>query len=187
MKKKFDTIFEAAVTRFSRGGYLVGDYVKFAKGFKNNDAYKALGTNIKQLLDEMESSKLHLRVVGIVDNNTPRYPGNPDTMTGDVTLDIALDNGGGRYTHYTKIPACCVEGLELDGVNYPAFDDSLIRPNGTQIKPMEYSVTETDSFKTDKGGKISSTDHTLPAQNVKIPANEPATGNPYTTNYLKDF
>jgi hypothetical protein len=183
MKKKFHAIFEAALTRYSRGGFLVGDYVKFAKNFKTNDAYKMLGNNVKQLLDEMESAKLHLRVVGIVDNNTPRFPGNPDTMTGDVTLDIALDNGGGRYTHYTKIPACCVEQMQTDGINYPAFDPSLIRPNGTQIKPLEYSVKETESFKADRGeGKAVCIDHSLPTQNAKIPAQQPT-----TARYLKSF
>ena len=46
-RRKFLTLLETYMTRFERGGYLVGDVFKFNGGFKNSDAYKKLGTNTK--------------------------------------------------------------------------------------------------------------------------------------------
>jgi hypothetical protein len=47
----------------------------------------------------MIETGLHVRVVGIKDTTSPRYPGNPQTSYADVSLTLALDSGGGRYTH----------------------------------------------------------------------------------------
>ena len=101
-EKKFLTLFESYFSRYERGGFLVGDVFKFNDGFKSTEGYKKLGQNTKDMIDQMIESGLHVRVVGIKDTTSPRYPGNPQTSSTDVELTLALDNGGGRYTHYER-------------------------------------------------------------------------------------
>jgi hypothetical protein len=195
MSKTFLQLCESNIARFTRGGFLVGDFLKFVDGFKSHEPYKKMGANVHQMIDDMISTGLHVRVVGINDVNPTRYPGNPETMNGDVVLNIALDNGGGRYTHYCTIPVCCVEPVE----HYPnlaPMPDSVIRPNGTIIKPEEF-VVNTDNkqavdqtMHADQHGTKKAVEITLPTKNVKIPS-ETVTGakspavDGYTINYMK--
>lgn len=198
MTKKFEQIYESALTRASRGGFLVGDYIKFADGFKSKEPYKLLAQNVKDLIADIMSAGLNVQIVGIVDKNTPRFPGNPDTMTGDVVLNIALDNGGGRYTHYCTIPSCCVEPVDFYP-NLAPFPDSVVRPNGTTLTPVEHKMecdnqeVEDQTLKCDQSGKLKHTEITLPTKNVKLPnthtvkgAKTPSVGD-YSIKYLKDF
>jgi hypothetical protein len=127
----------------------------------------------------MLKSDLHIRVVGINDKNNTRYPGNPETMNGDVVVNIALDNGGGRYTHYCTVPRCCVVPITDFYPNVaPAFSDNLVRPNGTIIKPIEYMVNKDNldailqTRKTSQsfGDSLKETDLDLPTKQVKLKA-----------------
>jgi hypothetical protein len=175
MAKKFLTVCESALTRYARGGFLTGDVVKFVDGFKSHDPYKCLGDNVKGLIDEIIAAGLNIRVVGINDMDPQRYPGNPETMTGKVVINIALDNGGGRYTHYCTVPSCCVEPVD----HYPnlaPLPDGVVRPNQTIIKPIEFksgevnSEVEDQTGMADQGGKKKAVLVKLPTKNVKLPA-----------------
>lgn len=195
MTKKFLTVCESALTRFARGGFLVGDVIKFKDGFARNDAYKSLASNVQGMVDEIIASKLNVRVVGINDVTSPRYPGNPETMTGEVVLNIALDNGGGRYTHYCTIPACCVEPVD----HYPnlaPLPDDVVRPNGTIIKPQEVELNKDNklaanqTLNADQDGKLKPVVVSLPTKNTKLPAITPkgATSpavDSYTIKYMQ--
>lgn len=195
MAKTFSQLCESNISRFTRGGFLVGDYLKFVDGFKSHDPYKSLGTNVQQMVDDMISTGLHVRVVGINDKIPTRFPGNPETMNGEVIVNIALDNGGGRYTHYCTIPTCCVEPVDYYP-NLAPMPDAVIRPNGTIIKPQEF-VVNTDNkeavdqtMQADQQGKKKSVEISLPTKNVKLPsvtvkgANTPAVDS-YTIRYMK--
>lgn len=195
MTKKFIGILESALTRFARGGFLTGDVVKFKDGFKREAKYKSLGSNIHDMIDEIIGSGLNIRVVGINDTAVTRYPGNPDTMTGEVVLNIALDNSGGRYSHYCTIPACCVEPIS----HYPnlaPMPDGVIRPNGTIIKPVEFEMNKDNkeavdqTTRADQGGKKKDVVVSLPTKNVKMKASTPkgATSpavDAYTIKYMQ--
>ena len=102
--KKFVKLHESYMRRYERGGFLVGDVFKFNNNFKSSDGYTTLGDNTKELIDQIIDSGLHVRVVGIKDASPARYPASGQTSTLDVILNIALDTGGGRYTHYCSIP-----------------------------------------------------------------------------------
>lgn len=175
MQKKFLKICESVITRATRGGFLTGDFVKFVDGFTNHEKYKTLGDNIKQMIDEMQKSGYNIRVVGINDHNTTRYPGNPETMTGEVIINIALDQGGGRYTHYCTIPSCCIQPVD-HGINLAPLPDSMVRPDGTIIKPVEYEVPKdqvdmvAQTLMADRGGKKVKVEIELGTRQVKIPA-----------------
>lgn len=195
MSKNFLEICESVTQRYTRGGFEVGDFVQMVKGFETHEPYKSLGSNVKDMITQMIQTGLNLRVVGINDAIPARYPGNPETANGEVRVTIAVDNGGGRYTHYCDVPTCCVEPIH----HYPnlaPLPDSCVRPNGTIIKPQEF-VSNTDNklavdqtIMADQGGIKKKVVVGLPTKNIKIPsqtvkgANDPSVDN-YTINYMK--
>lgn len=196
MAKKFLQLCESNLTRFTRGGFLVGDFLKFVDGFKSHEPYKALGANVHNMIEDMIATGLHVRVVGINDVNPVRYPGNPETSNGDVVINIALDNGGGRYTHYCTIPKCCVEPVDYYP-NLAPMPDAVVRPNGTIIKPEDFVANKDNkeavdqTMMADQQGSKKAVEVSLPTKNVKIPSQTvKGASNPsidsYTIKYMKD-
>lgn len=202
MQKRFLQMCESAVTRHTRGGFLVGDYIKFVDKATTNNEYKSLGDNVKELISDMLASGLHMRVVGINDLYPARYPGNPDTMNGMVSVNIALDNGGGRYSHYCTVPSCCLQTIDYAPNVAPPFSDTLVRPNGTIITPVEYKPDSEmievikQTRKSDQGGTTKDVETSLAKKQVKIPASsakDPTFAKPkaykesYITEYMKGY
>jgi hypothetical protein len=178
------------MSRYERGGFLVGDVFKFKDSFKQSDSYKKLGTNTRDLIDQMIESGLHVRVVGIKDTTSPIYPGNPQTSSNDVSLTLAVDNGGGRYTHYVNITPDLGEP-ERFYPNLPPIPDSVVRPNNVNADPFEYKPQDNIANKSDRGnGKLSDTNLTLPDSNITIQSKS-ATSSPavdsYTHEYMKNI
>jgi len=187
MAKKYLTLVENYLRRFERGGFQTGDVFKFNKNFKTSEAYKELGQNVKDMIDTMLETGLHVRVVGINDTNGQRYPGNVQTSSSHIQLSLALDNGGGRYSHY--ITLC--PSLGQPGVSpYPNLDpipDAVVRKNKTNIKPEELEKIDSITNKTDKGdGKLSDTNLELPTKNTPLPG-EQATPSPALASYTHDY
>lgn len=185
-QKKFLTLVETYMTRYERGGFLVGDVFKFNDNFKTTDSYKKLGTNTREMIDQMIDSGLNIRVVGIKDTTAPRFPGNPQTSSMDVTLSLALDTGGGRYTHYVTVtPDLGVP--ESFYPNLPPIPDAVVRKNNVNIKPQDVEKYDNLANKTDTGdGKLSDTNRSLPSKNTSIPAS-PATPSPAVTSYTHEY
>lgn len=190
MAKKYLTLVETYLSRYERGGFLVGDVFKFNDNFKSTDSYKKLGQNTKDFIDQMIESGLHVRVVGIKDTTSPRFPGNPQTSSNDVSLTVALDNGGGRYTHYINIEPE-LGAPERFYPNLPPIPDSVIRKNNVNIKPQEVEKSDSITNKTDRGdGKLSDTEMSLATSNTTIPSVQtspsPSVAS-YTHEYIKDL
>ena len=139
--KKFVSLHESYMRRYERGGFLVGDVFKFNDDYKSSDGFKQLGTNTQELLQQMIDSGLNVRVVGIKDTTSARYPANADTTTLDVVLDLALDSGGGRYTHHVSIPSTLGQSVEYYP-NLPPIPDVVKRDSNVIIKPEEAEKTE---------------------------------------------
>ena len=57
-RKKVLSLYESYITRYERGGFLVGDIFKFNNNFRSSEDYKALGQNVKDLIDQMIDSGL---------------------------------------------------------------------------------------------------------------------------------
>lgn len=170
MGKKYLTLVETYLSRFERGGFLVGDVFKFNDNFKSSEMYKKLGRNSQELIDQMIDTGLHVRVVGIKDTTSPRYPGNPQTSSADVSLTLAVDNGGGRYTHYVNVSPE-LGTPESYYPNLPPIPDAVIRPNNVNIKPKELEKQDNIANKTDKGdNKLSDTNIYLANKNTTIPS-----------------
>ena len=192
--KKFVNLHESYMRRYQRGGFLVGDVFKFNDDYQSTDCYKSLPKNTKELLTKMIDSGLHIRVVGIKDTSPSRYPANPDTSSLDVNLDLALDEGGGRMSHYVTIPGLLGQAVQY----YPnllPIPDALKRPSNVNIKPEEFVEDEEHlSNRSDRGGtephELTPTERSLPKQNTVIPS-DPVTPSPavasYTNQYLSDL
>lgn len=190
MGKKYLTLVETYLSRFERGGFLVGDVFKFNDNFKSSEMYKKLGRNSQELIDQMIDTGLHVRVVGIKDTTSPRYPGNPQTSSADVSLTLAVDNGGGRYTHYVNVSPELGTPVSFYP-NLPPIPDAAIRPNNVNVKPKELEKQDNIANKTDKGnGKLSDTNIQLADKNTTLPS-KPVTPSPSVDSnmheYLKDL
>lgn len=194
MNNKFINLWESAIQRFTRGGFLVGDYINFIDNHKSHDSFKQLPQELQDQLEDLATSGLHIRVLNIKDTNPGRYPGNIDTQNGDsVVLDIAADHGGGRYVGQFTIPCCLVQRIDYYPNVAPAIPDGLIRPNKTQIKPVEFKLENDELEKrtrnTQQDDSEKESDTMLPTKNVKIPtsvakqAKSPAVAS-YTAKYL---
>jgi len=188
MANKYLTLVENYLRRFERGGFQIGDIFKFNKNFKSSDDYKELGQNLKDAIDDMLDSGLHIRVVGINDTTGQRYPGAPETASSDVELTIALDNTGGRFSHYIKVSP----SLGQPESPYPglaAIPDSVKRKSNINIKPKELEKQDNISRKTDRGdGKLSDTNLSLPTANTTLPSKSTSPSsavNAQTREYLK--
>jgi hypothetical protein len=186
-KRRYLTLVETYMRRFQRGGFLVGDVLKFNKNFKSDSSYQKLGSNVKELIDQMIDSKLHIRVIGIKNQVGGWYPGNPDTSDINVTLDIALDDGGGRYSHFVSIPPSIVEPLAFYP-NLPPIPRGIVKEYPVDIKPKELETDDNAITNiTDPGtGKLRTTEYKLDNKNTTIPS-EPATSSPEVNSYTKDY
>ena len=192
--KKFVKLHESYMRRYERGGFLVGDVFKFNDKFKTSDGFKALGNNTKELIGQMIDSGLHIVVVGIKDTSPSRYPASSQTSTLDVVLNIALDTGGGRYSHYCSIPGDLGQSIQY----YPnllPIPDAMKRSDNVILKPEELVEDEEMlANRSDRGGTephdLTPTERTLPKKNTVIPS-DPITPSPavtsYTNKYLSDL
>ena len=185
-EKKFVNLHESYMRRYERGGFLVGDVFKFNDNFKSSDAYRQLGSNTQQLIDQMIDSGLHVRVVGIKDTMPARYPANDDTSSLAVNLDIALDTGGGRYSHHCTVPGNLGEPIQY-APNLLPIPDAMKRKSNVNIKPEEVEDYDNVSNKTDKGdGQLSDTELALADDNTQIPS-DAVTPSPEVTSYTHQY
>lgn len=183
MRDKYLTLLEDYHRRHERGGFQIGDVFKLHKNFKSLQGYKDLSDGTKKMLDEMLETGLHLRVVDIKSSTSPRYPGNPQTSSNKVELTIALDTGGGRYTHHLSITPE-LGTPEFYYPNLPPIPDSIIRKDKITIKPEELKYSDNISNKTDRGnGKLTKSEISLPTKNTVIPSKTNKESN-YTYRYL---
>ena len=128
-------------------------------------------------------------------NITPsRYPASSDQSSLDVNLDIALDQGGGRYSHYVTVPGLLGQAVQY-APNLLPIPDAMVRPSNVIIKPEEVVEDEENlANRADRGGTephdLTPTERSLPKQNTDIPS-DPVTPSPavasYTDKYLSDL
>jgi len=183
-KRSFIQLTESYMRRHQRGGFLVGDVIVFDKGYKSKSGFKELSQNTRDELQSMIDSGLNIRVINIKDANPgPRYPGNSDTTSGEVVLDVAVDEGGGRYGSPITIPVDIGTPNEDLYPNLPPIPDAWRRKDKVNIKPQELEEDqESLTNKTDRGdGKLKQTEIKNPVKNTKIPSKAANS----TANYMK--
>jgi hypothetical protein len=193
MEKKFEQLFESVYQRYQRnGGFLVGDYVKFGDGFKSKESYKDLNDDVKQYIDDMIKSGLGMRIVNVKSYKPNANPANPQSSGFDFVVDIALDQGGGRYSDYLSIcPSLLVKDDVYPNLN-PLSPEREIK-HKVNIKPEDLESDEeayVNNSDVKGNGKLGFGDRKLRNKNVVLPG-KPATKsmevNSYTKEYLKSF
>lgn len=191
MKRKYLDLLENTLTRYQRGGFLVGDYIKFADDYKSKPCFKDLTDQIKAAIaDVVDLSKdMNLRVVLIKNDCPSRAPGNENNTNGDVVIDIGLDYGGGRFYNVVTVPADLLIRLDY-GINYAPLPDALKRANQITIKPELIEIdADTDMYRqtrtTDQHGKDKDSEVNLDDENKKIPANSAKSSANAYLKYLK--
>jgi len=196
--RKFTSLYESFISRYTRGGFLTGDIVKFKDGALKNEWFKKQGSSIQEKAKQFADSGLLMRVSAVKTNRPSTQPGfvegnNADDFYCDVTLEMAP----GLYKDFLTLPASILEYKDYYP-NLPEVPEGLKRPNNSNIEPKEieeekgtnYMNPSYQTSQTDRGnGKNTPSEIELKNTNIKIPS-KPAEGEKspsvasYTHNYL---
>jgi hypothetical protein len=176
MEKKFIKLLESAISRYTRGGFLVGDYVEFVKNYKSLDAFKQLQDMMQETIDDLIKSGLRIRIIGVDDYIPVRFPGGAENSNGKVSVKIAADHGGGRHIYAITVCPSLLTVLDFYP-NLAPFPDQFTKQNNEILQPKE--VGEVD-------GGIKGGVYTLPTKNtvLKVAKSKKKKGDSYTANYL---
>jgi len=196
MKKRFLKLYESWLTRYNHGGFLQGDIVKFKADALKHYFIKTQSDELVKNLEDLIKDGRTLRVTNVI-NKFPAVmgTGNPDDVGPDFTVEVGLDEGGGRIY---KTAIAHVGMLDkIDTV--PGLEEVPDRnkyDNKIKIKPVEvkdeaeevpfYSPARTRTA--DLGNKkLAPTETKLKNVNTVIPsspnvnAKDPAS---YTAKYM---
>jgi len=184
---KFLTIYENVYQRYQNSGVLIGDVIKFKADFKQSQEYKNLNPGVQKKIDDLIKTDQHIRIV----STKPKIPGSNASQPTVGYADVAIDNGGGRYTEFITIPIDIVEVQDFYP-NLPPIPDSFNHKSRVNIKPEPVEdYKDHITRQTDRGtGKVKPTDLTLPTSNTSIPANvnstmaTPEVSSSYTSQYM---
>jgi hypothetical protein len=200
---KFINLYESTIQRFTRGGLLVGDLVKFKNDIFGNDFFKNQSANYVEKIKSFINSGLNIRVSSIKPVRPSYQPGNVYNESSEFLVDIVLEKAPGLYYEFVTVPMNVLEHFDT-GVNLAPIPDSLryddrsstdIKEIGSAKKGAEtlldpYRQTRTTDF---GNGKDSKSVSELQNTNTKIPsspsvdAKNPSIYTPqkdYTKNYL---
>lgn len=182
MSSKFLNLFESVYQRYQHGGLEVGDYVKFIDKFKARHEYDKLSNSAKDIIDQMLKTGLNIRVVLTKPSKPTSSPGNTQDIGQSYSADIALDNGGGRFTSYLTVPAALLV-TDNDYPNLNKIADSQRHKDKVNIKPEEVPIDKLNQSRlTDPGtGKLKSSSTELPTKNTSLPNQNKS---PYTKSYI---
>lgn len=181
---KFIDLLESTIQRYTRGGFLTGDLVKFRDGFKGNEYFKQQASNYLQKIDEWIKSGLNIRVSAIKPVYPNAYaPGNIQGEAESFLVDVVLERAPGLYYEFITVPASVLEHIDT-GINLAPVPDSLKRDDKVQIEPEPLTELQPDSYMSpyrqtrtsDTGNaKDAKTELGLPTRNTNIPS-KPAEG-----------
>ena len=200
---KFTSLYESAIQRFTRGGLLVGDLVKFKDGAFNDDFFKNQSANYAEKAKSFANSGLNIRVSSIKTVRPSSQIGNIYNESSEFIVDIVLEKAPGLYYEFITVPMRILEHFDT-GVNLAPIPDALryddrsstdIKEVGSAKKGAEtlldpYRQTRTTDF---GDGKDSKSVSELGNTNIKIPSSSSeGVKNPsvyskqldYTKNYL---
>lgn len=177
---KFIKLYESAIQRFTRGGFLVGDLVKIKENYASDDFFKKQASNYIEKIREFVNSGLNIRVSAVKPVYPNAYaPGNIQSEAESFLCDIVLEKAPGLYYAFITVPAHLLEHIDT-GINLAPVPDALRRPNNEIIDPetvsqasdpTSYLTPYRQTRTTDKGdNKDSKTETNLTDKNIKIPS-----------------
>lgn len=197
MNKRFVKVYESIVSRYTRGGFLTGDVVKFVPDVLRDPFFKNVDDTYKAKVKEYSECEETLRVRNIKST----FPavmgaGNPDYNGYSFGIEVSREIAPGTFENGgIVVPQHLITKVE-SYPNLPAVPDKFKKKDSSQITPKEvkdeseevpyFSPSRTRTA--DLGNKKDSKSETsLTNHNTKIPSS-PASGakDPasYTANYL---
>jgi hypothetical protein len=196
---QFLKLYESAIQRFTRGGFLIGDLVKFKENYSSDNFFKKQAVNYIEKINEFVKSGLNIRVSAVKPVYPNSYsPGNIQNEAESFLIDIVLEKAPGLYYDFVTVPAHVLEHIDT-GINLAPVPDALKRPNDEIIDPEEvsqsadptsYLTPYRQTLTSDKGdNKDVKSEITLPTKNTRIPSS-PAEGDKdpavasYTARYM---
>lgn len=177
---RFTALYESAIQRFTRGGFLTGDLVKFTDKAFSDDFFKKQAPNYIDKAKSFASSGRNIRVSAVKAVRPTIHSGDVQNEADSFLIDIVLELAPGLYKEFLTVPAHLLQHIDT-GINLAPVPDDLKRKDTTQIKPEEeQEVEKGDNFTTphrqthtsDLGNKKDSEgDRKLDNTNVQIPSN----------------
>jgi len=181
---KFVALYESAIQRYTRGGFLTGDLVKFVDGAFKDEFFKKQSPNYVEKAKSFNDSDLNLRVSAIKAVRPTIHSGDVQNEAEDFLIDLTQEVAPGMYIEFITIPARLLRPINT----YPDLapvPGSLKRDNKSNIDPKLIKHEEEENLMlspyrqtttSDLGnGKDSKGDRTLNNTNTQIPSS-PAVG-----------
>lgn len=180
---KFVKLYESAISRFTRGGFLTGDLVKFAPNAWSSDFFKKQAPNYVERAKDFNNCGLNLRVSAIKAVRPTTHSGDIQNEAEEFLVDITREVAPGLYMDFLTVPASCLVPIDTYP-NLAPVPDGLKRQNDVNIDPKELEQEKANTIlrpfrqtlTSDTGnGKDSAGDRKLNNTNVSIPS-VPAVG-----------
>lgn len=181
---KFVKLYESSIQRFTRGGFLTGDLVKFIEGAFKDEFFSKQGQNYVERAKYFNDSGLNMRVSAIKAVRPTIHSGDVQNEAESFLVDVTLEIAPGIYKEFLTIPAHLLTYIDTYP-NLAPVPDSLKRKGDINIEPKPVDIKDEDEIMTsphrqtgtsDLGDKKDSEgDRKLNNVNVKIPSS-PAEG-----------
>lgn len=155
---KFDTIFEAQISRFMKSGPIAGDYVKFSSKMKSSDWYKGLDEARRNYVEEIvtltEQGK-HLMLSTIKKSVYETEYTDSDRQLADIAVEITP----GFYAQKLTIPLELLEfAISSSDARGTQKDPTNDQKDHTTLKP---EVVEDKDLGVGQSTKVPNGDYTL--------------------------
>ena len=134
---KFIELYESAIQRFTRGGLLVGDLVKFKNGIFNDDFFKNQSPNYTEKVKGFINSGLNIRVSSIKPVRPSYQAGNVYNEASEFLVDVVLEKAPGLYYEFMTVPMRVLEHIDT-GVNLAPIPDELRYNDRSSTDIQEY-------------------------------------------------
>jgi hypothetical protein len=175
---KFVKIYESAISRYTRGGFLTGDLVKFTPNAFSSDFFKKQAPNYVERAKDFNNCGLNLRVSAVKAVRPTIHSGDIQNEAEEFLVDLTREIAPGLYKDFLTVPASCLMYLDTYP-NLAPVPDSLRRDNGVNIDPKQIEQEKANSIlkpfrqtlTSDTGnGKDSPGDRNLVNSNSTIPS-----------------
>lgn len=183
MSNKFLVKIEENIQRYTNGGKLVSDVVKFVKNYKSKDSYKALGDDVKEYIELLTKTDKNIRVVDVKPMFPSHATGNDQNRGNGFSVELAIELAPGLFDLQNKVtvPSDLVVAVNTYS-NLPDVPQSMRKKEKINHKPTPPEEDNESPYNpylqtlmSQDGSTLRRTETKLLNKNVVIPS-EPAKG-----------
>lgn len=183
MSNKFLVKIEENIQRYTNGGKLVSDVVKFVKNYKSKDSYKALGDDVKEYIELLTKTDKNIRVVDVKPMFPSHATGNDQNRGNGFSVELAIELAPGLFDLQNKVtvPSDLVVAVNTYS-NLPDIPQSMRKKEKINHKPTPPEEDNESPYNpylqtlmSQDGSTLRRTETKLFNKNVVIPS-EPAKG-----------